>query len=69
MKSTENIINVTNTLRYICLLPKDELLTELDNMTQYLININKNKNKIRDKGNYRKLIKQIIYLLRLNGII
>ena len=69
MKSTENIINVTNTLRYICLLPKDELLTELDNMTEYLININKNKNKIRDKGNYRKLIKQIIYLLRLNGII
>ena len=64
-----DITNVTNTLRYICLLPKNELLIELDNMTQYLININKNENKIRDKGNYRKLIKQIIYLLRLNGII
>ena len=56
-------------LDIFCLLPKDELLIELDNMTQYLTNINKNKNKISDKRNYRKLIKQIIYLLRSNGII
>ena len=69
MKSTENITNVTNTLRYMWLLPKDELLIELDNMIQYLYNINKNKNKRRDRGNYKKLVKQIIYLSGLNGII
>ena len=69
MKSTENITNVTNTLRYMWLLPKDELLIELDNMIQYLNNINKNKNKRRDRGNYKKLVKQIIYLSGLNGII
>ena len=67
MKSTENITNVRNTLRCIWLLPKDELLIELDNMIQYLYNINKNKR--RDRGNYKKLVKQIIYLSGLNGII
>ena len=51
------------------LLPKNKLLIELDNMIQYLYNINKNKNKRRDRGNYKKLVKQIIYLSRLNGII
>ena len=69
MKSTENITNVTNTLRYMWLLPKDELLIELDNMIQYLNNINKNKNKRSDRSNYKKLVKQIIYLSGLNGII
>ena len=69
MKSTENITNVTNTLRYISLLPIDEQIIEINNITQHLINIHKNKNKRRDKGNYKKSIKQIIYLLRLNGII
>ena len=67
MKSTENITNITNTLRYISLLPIDEQIIEINNTTQHLINIH--KNKTRDKGNYKKSIKQIIYLLRLNGII
>ena len=69
MKSTENITNVRNTPRCMWLLPKDELFIELDNMIQYLYNINKNKNKRRDRGNYKKLVKEIIYLSRLNGII
>ena len=56
-------------LRYMWLLPKNKLLIELDNMIQYLYNINKNKNKRRDRGNYKKLVKQIIYLSRLNGIV
>ena len=67
MKSTENITNITNTLRYISLLPIDEPIIEINNTTQHLINIH--KIKTRDKGNYKKSIKQIIYLLRLNGII
>ena len=44
MKSTENITNVTNTLSYICLLLEDEKLIEINNMIQYLDNINKNNN-------------------------
>ena len=44
MKSIENITNVTNTLSYICLLPEDEKLIEINNMIQYLDNINKNNN-------------------------
>ena len=68
MKSTENITNVTNTLSYICLLPEDEKLIEINNMIQYLDNSNKN-NKSRYRAGYRKLLKRIIYLSRLNGII
>ena len=41
MKSTENITNVENTLRYIWLLSEDEQCIELDKMIQYLKNINK----------------------------
>ena len=67
MKSTENITNITNTLRYISLLPIDEQIIEINNTTQHLINIH--KTKTRDKGNYKKSIKQIMYLLRLNSII
>ena len=67
MKTTENIRNVTNTLRYICLLPEDEQCIELDKMIQYLKNINKNNSVHR--VNYRKLIRRVIYLSRLNGII
>ena len=67
MKSTENITNVENTLRYIWLLSEDEQRIELDKMIQYLKNINKNNSVHR--VNYRKLIRQIIYLSRLNGII
>ena len=55
------------TLRYISLLPIDEQIIEINNTTKHLINIH--KNKTRDNGNYKKSIKQIIYLLRLNGII
>ena len=67
MKSTENITNVENTLRYIWLLSEDEQCIELDKMIQYLKNINKNNSVHR--VNYRKLIRQIIHLSRLNGII
>ena len=67
MKSTENITNITNTLRYISLLPIDEQIIEINNTTQHLISIH--KTKTRDKGNYKKSIKQIMYLLRLNSII
>ena len=67
MKSTENITNVENTLRYIWLLSEDEQCIELDKMIQYLKNINKNSSVHR--VNYRKLIRQIIHLSRLNGII
>ena len=66
MKSTENITNVENTLRYIWLLSEDEQCIELDKMIQYLKNINKNNCY---RANYRKLVRQIIYLSRLNGII
>ena len=66
MKSTEIITNVENTLRYIWLLSGDEQCIELDKMIQYLKNINKNNCY---RVNYRKLIRQIIYLSRLNGII
>ena len=41
MKTTENITNITNNLRYIWLLPEDEQLIEINNMIQYLKNINK----------------------------
>ena len=68
MKSTENITNVTNALSYICLLSEDEKLIEINNMIQYLDNINKN-NKSRYRAGYRKLLKRFIYLSRLNGII
>ena len=67
MKSTENITNITNTLRYISLLPIDEQIIEINNTTQHLISIH--KTKTRDKGNYKKSIKQIMYLSRLNSII
>ena len=67
MKSTENITNVENTLRYIWLLSEDEQCIEFDKMIQYLKNINKNNSVHR--VNYRKLIRQIIHLSRLNGII
>ena len=67
MKSTENITNVENTLRYIWLLSEDEQCIELDKMIQYLKNINKNNSVHR--VNYRKLIRQIIHLSRLTGII
>ena len=67
MKSTENITNIENTFRYIWLLSEDEQRIELDKMIQNLKNINKNNSVHR--VNYRKLIRQIIYLSRLNGII
>ena len=67
MKSTENITNIENALRYIWLLSEDEQRIELDKMIQNLKNINKNNSVHR--VNYRKLIRQIIYLSRLNGII
>ena len=55
MKTTENITNITNNLRYIWLLPEDEQLIEINNMIQYLKNINKNDS--RHRANYRKLIR------------
>ena len=67
MKSTENITDVTNTLRYIWLLPEDEQLIELDNIMQHLRKINKNNSTYRNK--YRNLLKQIMYISRLKGII
>ena len=67
MKSTENITNIENTFRDIWLLSEDEQRIELDKMIQNLKNINKNNSVHR--VNYRKLIRQIIYLSRLNGII
>ena len=67
MKSTENITNVTNTLRYIWLLPEDEQLIELDNIMQHLRKINKNNSTHRNK--YRNMLKQIMYISRLKGII
>ena len=67
MKSTENITNVTNTLRYIWLLPEDEQLIELDNIMQHLRKINKSNSTHRVK--YRKMLKQIMNISRLKGII
>ena len=67
MKTTENITNVTNTLRYIWLLPEDEQPIELDNIIQHLKKINKNNSIHRVK--YRKMLKQIMYISRLKGII
>ena len=67
MKSTENITNVTNTLRYIWLLPEDEQLIELDNIMQHLRKINKSNSTHTVK--YRKMLKQIMHISRLKGII
>ena len=67
MKSTENITNVTNTLRYIWLLPEDEQLIELDNIMQHLRKISKSNSTHRVK--YRKMLKQIMHISRLKGII
>ena len=67
MKSTENITNVTNTLRYIWLLPEDEQLIELDNIMQHLRKINQSNSTHRVK--YRKMLKQIMHISRLKGII
>ena len=68
MKSTENITNILNTLSYITALPKDEQDIELRRITQNIKNINTiNKNQ-RYSGNYRKLLKKIVYLSELNGL-
>ena len=68
MKSTEDITNIINTLSYITVLPKDEQDIELRRRTQNIKNINTiNKNQ-RYSGNYRKLLKKIVYLSELNGL-
>ena len=68
MKSTEDITNIINTLSYITVLPKDEQDIELRRRTQNINNINTiNKNQ-RYSGNYRKLLKKIVYLSELNGL-
>ena len=68
MKSTEDITNILNTLSYITVLPKDEQDIELRRITQNIKNINTiNKNQ-RYSGNYRKLLKKIVYLSELNGL-
>ena len=68
MKSTEDITNIINTLSYITVLPKDEQDIELRRITQNIKNINTiNKNQ-RYSGNYRKLLKKIVYLSELNGL-
>ena len=68
MRSTEDITNTLNTLSYIELLPKDEQIIELRKITQNIKNTNAfNKNQIYS-GNYRKLLKKIIYLSKLNGL-
>ena len=68
MRSTEDITNILNTLSYITVLPKDEQDIELRRITQNIKNINTiNKNQ-RYSGNYRKLLKKIVYLSELNGL-
>ena len=66
MKSTMNITCVTNTLKYICLLRENEQVLELNKILQHLKNINKSR---KQSGNYRKLLKEILYLSRLNAIL
>ena len=68
MKSTEDFTNIINILNYITVLPKDEQDIELRRRTQNIKNINTiNKNQ-RYSGNYRKLLKKIVYLSELNGL-
>ena len=68
MKWTEDFTNTINILSYITVLPKDEQDIELRRRTQNIKNINTiNKNQ-RYSGNYRKLLKKIVYLSELNGL-